>query len=84
MSVLSWQKDESAVVAENTESLLSEGAANKARCRIGAPALRKIASLPCLRKEEVLAVREQLAEGRYDLDKRLDTALDRLLAAVAT
>jgi hypothetical protein len=33
--------------------------------------------------EKVLAVRQQLVEGRYDLDKRLDVALDRLLETIA-
>jgi hypothetical protein len=41
--------------------------------------LRKIASLPEVRKEKVLDVRRQLTEGKYDLDERLDVALDKVL-----
>ena len=41
--------------------------------------LRKIASLPEVRKEKVLDVRRQLTEGQYDLDERLDVALDNVL-----
>jgi len=41
--------------------------------------LRKIASLPEVRQEKVLDVRRQLTEGRYDLNGRLDVALDRFL-----
>jgi len=41
--------------------------------------LRKIASLPEVRKEKVLDVRQQLTEGKYDLDERLDVALDKVL-----
>jgi len=41
--------------------------------------LRKIASLPEVRQEKVLDVRRQLTEGRYDLNGRLDAALDRFL-----
>jgi len=41
--------------------------------------LRKIASLPEVRKEKVLGVRRQLTEGKYDLDERLDVALDKVL-----
>jgi len=41
--------------------------------------LRKIASLPEVRREKVLDVRRQLTEGNYDLDKRLDVALDKVL-----
>lgn len=41
--------------------------------------LKKIASLPQLRKEKVLHVRRQLTEGKYDLNGRLDIALDKVL-----
>jgi hypothetical protein len=41
--------------------------------------LRKIASLPEVRREKVLDVRRQLTEGKYDLDERLDVALDKVL-----
>lgn len=34
--------------------------------------LRKIASLPEVRKEKVLDVRRQLTEGSYDLNERLE------------
>jgi hypothetical protein len=41
--------------------------------------LKKIASLPEIRKEKVLEVRRQLNKGKYDLNGRLDIALDRVL-----
>ena len=41
--------------------------------------LKKIASLPEVRQEKVLNVRQQLTEGRYDLNERLDLAIDRVL-----
>ena len=41
--------------------------------------LKKIASLPEVRKEKVLGVRKQLTEGKYDLNRRLDVALDKVL-----
>jgi anti-sigma28 factor (negative regulator of flagellin synthesis) len=81
MSVLSWQKHE---IAENTESLLSEGAANRARARITAATLRNSPSLPRVREEKILAIRQQLARGTYDLDRRLNAAVHRLLAVVTT
>jgi hypothetical protein len=37
-----------------------------------------------IRKKKVLAVRQQLAEGRYDLDEHLDSAIDRLLIVATT
>ena len=41
--------------------------------------LKKIASLPEIRKDKVLSVRRQLTDGKYDLNERLDIALDRVL-----
>jgi len=46
--------------------------------------LRKIASLPEVRKEKVLGVRRQLTEGKYNLDERLDVALDKVLEHLTT
>ena len=41
--------------------------------------LKKIASLPEVRKEKVLDVRQQLTDGDYDLNRRLDIALEKVL-----
>ena len=41
--------------------------------------LKKIASLPEVRKKKIMDVRQQLTEGKYDLKKRLDVALDKVL-----
>ena len=41
--------------------------------------LKKIASLPEVRKEKVLDVRRQLTEGKYELNERLSAALDKVL-----
>lgn len=41
--------------------------------------LKKIASLPEVRKEKVLDVRRQLTEGKYDLNERLEVAVDKVL-----
>jgi negative regulator of flagellin synthesis FlgM len=46
--------------------------------------LRKIASLPEVRKEKVLDVRRQLTEGSYDLNERLDVAIDKVLENLTT
>jgi hypothetical protein len=83
MSVLSRPKDGTAAIIENTENSLSESAGYKARGRIAAPVLQNIPSRPRgVRKDKVLAVQQQLAEGRYDLDEHLDAVLDRLLEDV--
>ena len=41
--------------------------------------LKKIASLPEVRREKVLNVRRQLTNGRYDLGERLNLVLDKVL-----
>jgi hypothetical protein len=41
--------------------------------------LKKIASLPEIRKDKVLSVRRQLTDGKYDLNERLNIALDKVL-----
>lgn len=41
--------------------------------------LKKIASLPEVRKEKVLNLRRQITEGDYDLNERLDVAVDKVL-----
>jgi len=46
--------------------------------------LKKIASLPEVRKEKVLDIRRQLNKGKYKLNKRLDIALDKVLEDLTT
>ena len=46
--------------------------------------LKKIAMLPEIRKEKVLNVRSQLTKGEYDLNERLDIALDKVLEELTT
>ena len=46
--------------------------------------LKRIASLPEIRKGKVLNVREQLCSGKYELNERLDIALDKVLEDLTT
>ncbi len=41
--------------------------------------LKRIASLPEVRRQKVLRLRRQITEGKYDLADRLDVALDKVL-----
>ena len=41
--------------------------------------LKKIASLPEIRQEKVLGIRQELTAGKYDVNDRLDNALDKVL-----
>jgi len=67
---------ELSVIAENTDVSWNCGAGNKASGRITAP---EFCSLPSVNKKKIFEIRQQLIEGKYDIDKRLDIALDRLL-----
>ena len=50
--------------------------------RITAPTLQNSPSLPRIRVKKVFAIKQQLAESTYELDKHLDATLERLLVAV--
>ena len=73
------ENNESTVMAENTDISLNWAAGDKAREKIIALALQKIHSLPPVRKKKILEIRQQLFEDGYEIDKRLDAVLDRLL-----
>jgi anti-sigma28 factor (negative regulator of flagellin synthesis) len=79
MSDLSQPSTESAVITESTDISSNWGVGSNARERITNPALQNIRSLPRVRKKKILEVRQQLTEGTYDIDKRLNVVLDRLL-----
>ncbi|MBN2032604.1 MAG: hypothetical protein JW836_04950 [Deltaproteobacteria bacterium] len=79
MSALGCRMRESAVAVESEEILSSVNAADRPRCTMSIPACRKIVSLSRVRKCRVLAIRQQVDEGTYDLDERMDAVLDRLL-----
>ncbi|MGE5294744.1 MAG: hypothetical protein ACM3VT_07935 [Solirubrobacterales bacterium] len=44
--------------------------------------LKRIAFLPRIRRDKVLDVRRQLAEGTYEVADRMDRAIDRLSEAI--
>jgi len=46
--------------------------------------LKRIASLPEVRRKKVLDVRRRLTNGCYDLNERLDIALDKVLEELTT
>ena len=76
MSVLNQQNTESTVIAENTDASVNCGDGNKTQVRISAQAFD---SLPLVRQKKILEIRQQITEGKYDLDKRFNIAFDRLL-----
>lgn len=46
--------------------------------------LKKIASLPEIRKEKVLDVRQRLNSHQYEINDRLEVALDKVLEELTT
>ena len=46
--------------------------------------LKRIGDLPDVRQSKVLNVRRRLDEGDYDVDDRLDAAIDRVLEDLTT
>jgi len=82
MSVLSRQKGREAVIVKRTKIPWSEGGRNKARGRVTVLGMQNIPPLLRVHKMKVLAVRQQLVEGSYDFEERLDTAVDRLIETV--
>ena len=79
MSDLSQQNNVSSVIVENTDVYLDWDSGNKAQGGITASTLKKNHSLPPVRKKKILKIRQQLAEGTYDIDDQLNVALDLLL-----
>jgi hypothetical protein len=63
------ENDESTVIAENSDISLNCGDGNKVL----------IHPLPPIRKKKILEIRRQLSKDGYNIDKRLDAVLDRLL-----
>lgn len=46
--------------------------------------LKKIAALPEVSQDKILNVRRQLTKGKYDVNERLDIALDKVLEDLTT
>jgi anti-sigma28 factor (negative regulator of flagellin synthesis) len=75
MSVLNLFTDGSIMFGESITSTIADAFGNK-RPETTIPG---IASLPKVRRKKVIRLRQQLANGKYDLDERLDAVLERIL-----
>lgn len=82
MLVFTLQKHEPGVVEDETETIVSQASNYQAPLEIGVSLSRETASLPRIRRKKVLAIRRQIAEGRYELDERLTAALDKFIRYV--
>jgi hypothetical protein len=84
MLVFTEYRDRAIISHLNTESTFAEVCVSRMLSRITPPMLQQIALLPPARIVKIFEVRERLAEGKYDIDKRLDAVLDRVLADINT
>jgi len=70
-------------IAGNEDLIMEQILENINHTPIG-QVLKRIASLPEVRREKVLDVRRQITEGKYNLNERLDVALDKVLEDLTT
>lgn len=84
MSELCQRNKESRTIIRNKGHSLHWGVGIKARRPVTATVMHFLGMLPRNRREKVQGIRRQIAEGTYDLDKRLDSALDRLLQDIVS
>ncbi len=79
MSDSGQQNTVSRVIDENTGVSMNWGTGKKSKGTATSSTLQNDHSLPPIDKTKVLKIRQQLAEGTYDIGKRLNAVLDRLL-----
>jgi hypothetical protein len=84
MLVFTEYRDRAIVRRENSETSMAEVFVSRMLSQVTPPILQQIVSLPPARIVKIFEVRERLAEGKYDIDERLDAVLDRLLADINT
>ncbi|MHC4113735.1 MAG: flagellar biosynthesis anti-sigma factor FlgM [Planctomycetota bacterium] len=70
-------------LSEDTDLVMEQILENISSTPIG-QVLKKIASLPEVRKKKVLDLRQQLTAGRYNVTDHLDSALDKVLEDLTT
>lgn len=72
------------VIGDRVQITIAKVRGDKVRLGITARVSERIASLLKVRKQKVLTVRRQLAEGKYPINERLNVALDRLIEDLIT
>ena len=80
----SRQKDKSIVVGDRVQITMAEVCGDDVRPGTTAPVSEKLDSISKVRKKKVFAVRHQLAEGKFGINKQLSVALDKVIEDLAT
>jgi hypothetical protein len=65
-------------LSENEDMLMEQILENMNTTPLG-QVLKKITSLPEIRREKVLDIRKQLTSGKYNCNSRLDFVVDKVL-----
>ena len=78
-----WMNSPEADLAQDRDLVMEQILENIHNTPLGR-VLKRIASLPEVRREKVLRVRQEITEGRYDLTGRLDLVLDKVLEELTT
>ncbi len=77
MFVFTRQRDETIAVEKGTEAAMVEFRGKKVPTGTIHCLVQRITSLSSeIRKEKVRSIRQQLAEGKYDVDERLNVVSD--------
>ena len=82
MSVLAVYKDVLNTIDENTTGTIDYAISDNIRLAITPPMVQKVVLLRKIRSVKVVRIRQQLANGTYDLDERLDAVLERILTDI--
>ena len=72
------------MVDESIGSTIADAPDSNILLEMTPPMLHEIASLPPARMVKIFEVRYKLAQGIYDIEKRLDAVLERLLKDINT
>jgi len=80
MSVLTLRKDGSIAVVENITRAIADAFDDNLKVRISDT---EITSIPPAQRKKILEIRRQLTLDAYDLDDRLDAALERILIDIS-
>ena len=64
---------------DTSENLLTEDVMKNVRKTPVGQLLQKMASMPEIRQDKVLRVRREISGGKYNLNDRLDVAIDNIL-----
>jgi hypothetical protein len=72
------------MIGDRVQITMAKVRGDKVRLGITARVSERIASLPRVRKEKVITVRRQLAEGKYPINERLNVAFDKLIEDIIT